>query len=134
MQRGRALRRVVIRRKHRFGALVATLIGPKNLTRHGITIKGAMYNSRPVYAAGIKRFFVESRYMRSFTDWDIAETPPLGESAKSAGTQRKRDEKCRKPNSYKDMGPVGLNVRRRAPFKDIRGHGTPGAEVGEGGY
>ena len=89
--------------------MAASLFGAKNLMRHVLTLKGAMYNSWAVYSKKMKLSFKEASFFWPYID-DHTKGYLARESRKD--TLRKKKDRLRvqkKVNSHKALGPLGSN-------------------------
>ena len=68
LKRELALKWLLIQHRYWFDKLISTLFHTKNMMRHVITLKDAMYNSWSVYAKKMRLSFRELRYFWSFAD------------------------------------------------------------------
>ena len=107
--------------------MVSALFGAKNLMRHVLTLKDAMYNRWTVYSKRMKLSFKEASFFWRCHDEHTKSY--LARASKEDTTQKKKDrlKMQKKVNSHKPLGPLGSNDPV-LPINEAHLHGRLNAE------
>ena len=109
MKRGLELKWLLIQRRYWFDKLISTPFHTKNMMRHVLTLKGAMYNSWSVYAKKMRMSFRELRYFWPFSDDRLKHMLLEDPKVETDALRKQRRKLQKKVNAYKVLGPLGSN-------------------------